>query len=44
MNKLVNRDKAILEYLFYKYGKDTLKNLSNQFKKEKLKSNNKIHE
>lgn len=38
MNKLVNRDKAILEYLYHKYGYDKL----TQFSKKLNNNKNKI--
>lgn len=37
MNKLVNRDKAILEYLYYKYGYEALNEFSKKIKSNKNK-------
>lgn len=37
MNKLVNRDKAILEYLYHKYGYEKLNEFSKKIKINKNK-------
>lgn len=42
MNKLVNRDKAILEYLYCKYGYETLSNFSKKLIKENKNKKSKI--
>ena len=44
MNILIKRDRAILEYLVYHYGKEQVKqeisNIKKDIQKEKLKNNN----
>ena len=44
MNALIKRDRAILEYLVYQYGKEQVKreisNIKKDIQKENLKNNN----
>ena len=40
MNKLIKRDRAILEFLTFKYGKDTIEHTIKEIQNKNNKSNN----
>lgn len=40
MNKLIKRDRAILEFLAFKYGKDTIEHTIKEIQNKNNKANN----